>query len=310
MNTTKSTSVAVATGNLVKDGKISRNTARICRRLDRECRRHKGELILVVEREEKFLGCTGFGYSPREEDCTLDVDKQLGVLVGGGLVFKEHGFWEFPTGRRYAAWNHFTDSAQLIDEANLSPKLSCFVDHYLGRPIENFKNPYAAGWAELKKRKQPQLEIRIGNEAVIGWFENAGHRGLLILKKLAAVLGYRLPVIAKLDQETTTAHQGIVQSLVCLIDEFAKLSDYIGAVYDRIGQGAFIEGGALTMVESKSDAFFHTWGKRDRLSENRAKITRLLFESEGLGFTREQTIQAMVGHYRSFVEGIVHTQSK
>lgn len=160
------------TGDRIKDYMLAGglilgpDTEKTLRGVQSKLIEHPGEFILAIERTERFEGCVGFGYEPRNEDYHLKEYLTLGVLNGTELVIEidsKKTCCSLPTSRHMHVYN--TTAVNLkVENGNLRPFWTIDFWYCLNRKMElrNYMNRRMGDILET--------ELIIGDQAVSNWF--------------------------------------------------------------------------------------------------------------------------------------------
>lgn len=160
-------------------GKRWDDTYRALTALQAAIRVRSGQFVLLVEKEERNYGCTD---NPSPCDFVFYERIYIGRLKGDSLLFGPHGRCSFPVGGHARCWN--TEGALVqVGEGNiyphdpheLGPNLNVLLERHAGTPWGHREPDY-------------ELEVKVGNEEVKGWFERRGGRYLAIHRRLTGLL--------------------------------------------------------------------------------------------------------------------------
>lgn len=185
------------TGDQIKDYKLScgewigGETEKTLRTVQDKISEHQGEFILAIERTERFEGCVGFGYEPRNSDYHLRQYLTLGVLSGTKLIIEidaKKTSCSLPTSRYMHVYN--TPAVDLkVESGNLNPFWTMNFWYCLNRKMD-LKNPFNRMRGDIL-----EAELIIGDQAVSNWFgksdETLFHRAA---RKIGRESGIKTPV--------------------------------------------------------------------------------------------------------------------
>jgi len=124
--------------------------------LDRRIREHQGEPVLITEAESRFHGCTGFGYTPRLSEFSLDQTWKLGILNGELEIVLGESYWSFPTGSHVRWTSSSWRRGAELQEGDATAFWAGHFIHHLQEPVRSgredhtpVKLAFVIGWEEL-----------------------------------------------------------------------------------------------------------------------------------------------------------------
>ncbi len=127
---------------------------------------HKEEMVVVVSREYRFHGCTGFGHEPQLHEYRLDIDFQLGIIAELGIETAPDCVIIHTTGNHFF-WNSYSRKWMEIKGEILIPDHK-FSD--LQKPVyapdEEFERQQRENERRGFKDADYAMEIIIGNSEV------------------------------------------------------------------------------------------------------------------------------------------------
>ncbi|HXK36152.1 MAG TPA: hypothetical protein VJ553_01045 [Candidatus Paceibacterota bacterium] len=250
------------------------------RKLDSLVRPAIGQLAIMIKRDERFYGCTGFGYEPRDEDYSLDTHLKMCVLREPGLVLEETEsgpLISLAAAQHVSAWYGLGDWRT---ELRLGPiredPIWTFwrgldVPMKLRNSLNQLGNPV-------------HIEVLAGDQNVIAWASRGGSRAKLV-HRMARMLGRDLSFPA-LTEELTYERGARIRAIDALWLERATLKRRIDAIMDagRRGVGAVsLDGVSVTLCEDDDDARIITIADRERLRIVEANLREHLGSLRELG---------------------------
>lgn len=282
----------------------------ICQIFDEKCKKHKGELVLVIEtKEEQMHKYQSRGCFPTGIDSYLKRTTKIGMLKkdNDGLVICEYGMWFFPTGTYYILDDLGNRPPMLIKGNLYVSTLGSFLEHLLDKPVGKstfgYRFPMAMELADEPKVPL-QLEIKIGNNEVIEWFRK-NKENFLNLLKVSKLLGLQLPEIPEMPELANKKRHEIASEICQLIQKSVDLKKFIEAIDQKVGKGTFsVDGFSITQVEDKTDAIFFTWGQREKLKEAKGRISSLLSEAESIGISKEEIAETIGSLYSQLAKSM------
>ncbi|MBI1973147.1 hypothetical protein HYS50_04025 [Candidatus Woesearchaeota archaeon] len=235
--------------------------------------------ILVIKKDERIHGCPGI-VAPRSIEPIffgIDTDMELGFSEGDFTFDKQRGDLIIPT-PQYAQKLHH-DAWRLVN-GNIT--VSCFYLSGLGNEIEYRQSSTPTENLSF----QQALMIHMGSEVPAyfrGVFRGANRLDVSYVDVLK-LLGQEAPEDFKkqYQKETYEKKRELVNRLEILTAEEAKLTERIKFIYDSIKSGGYMEGGALSIVETEDDAKVASIGPRRKLKEIQGTIECCLKETIAL----------------------------
>lgn len=291
------------------------------RELSTRVHENKGKQILLIRQDKKVSGCTGFGGRGFKEQ---EDNFELGVVNGDVLFNLDRGInvgmnndVVIPTCKKVVkSSNHYRNKWELKEEDvgfgivylwSIGKKLEIGFGrmeddfsfesgkgllYYLGDEVPLFFS-LRAGHIEyivdnLRTKKLGDKEL---NEVrkVVGTVNDIDpfYVDALNLLGLEAPNNFQEVYNARIYKEKL----GIVNTLRELVFKEEKLIRRIRAIESVPARGGTMyEGGAITLVEDKDDAFWVSFGERDGVKEVHSKLIFNLDKAVKLGMDKTQWI--------------------
>jgi hypothetical protein len=126
----------------------------------------KGQMVVVIRREENFSGCSGFGrHTPSADEYVLEEHFWAGILTGEALILDpvKH-LCDLPVEKHALCWDPFSRD-KTITIHNETIHLGIEFPLWLDKKLER-KNP----WGRRPHGLPLHLEVKIGDEEAKQWF--------------------------------------------------------------------------------------------------------------------------------------------
>lgn len=255
--------------------------------LNSDIEKHPGEMILVVERGiENDRDCFGPRYRRSPLPPQVKEEMKLGVLKGGKVIYDEKELLEgvlydfkLPTSR-YAYCENRSGKTQVFKGGILVlfPMLK-FAEKMDPEKVFTFK-----------KEPISQLEVIVGNEAVIDWFKKQrGVDYLMAFRSMARLLGIEIPEFPEVEEELKRRKKNVIEEIITLHINRVSLRGEIARTHSRVG--TFL---AENELGSKCDAFFVTGREREELKRIDDDIKRIVRKAKELSVTLEEICNAFL----------------
>lgn len=184
-----------STGDRVRDFVLSRyghstKIEQILRDIETQLGGHVGELILVVERDENFHGCTGFGGKAEDRDYHLDEEWHLGVVSASELIMDPiKPDLQLPTGGRHLKVRLSYPGQERVEEGDidLSWKRDPVTRLNQAFKLRNHQNVYIATRGTIQDPLH--MELIVGNAEVEAWAEAGGKHAAERLLRVRGMIG-------------------------------------------------------------------------------------------------------------------------
>lgn len=262
-------------------------------------RRHPGEFILIIERQEVSRPGPGGCFAP-DNYYDRHVYRTLGILNQNVTNFElTSTTTALPTSRIFSEKRSGQRSRRSgLQEGEWNLGLASFLlplAHHLGKII-----PWACTNHELYEG-ETALELVIGNAAVRSWFSWSRdidymfypERAVVWLQEAAEKLGHPLADTPELDARRASQRQAILQAIWELNDQAAvERQELAGLSKAHRTTGIYQRGGAVGLVETADDLRVVSMPHSRRLDEFKRRMQRLLGQAKELGLADHPLVMA------------------
>lgn len=161
------------TGDVLKDailvgghGRPSKAFEKAYRLIQSKLVGKKGQMVVVIRREENFSGCSGFGrHTPTADDYVLEEHFWAGILTGEALILDPvKSVCDLPVEKHALCWN-LGSRDKVVDVHDGTIHLGIDFPFQLDKELER-KNP----WGRIPHGLPLRLEVKIGDDEAKQWF--------------------------------------------------------------------------------------------------------------------------------------------